>query len=184
MNGLFDFGWRWFAVFFSWLASLFVLGGCSVVDTGPIVTKAITENVTGAMKQLLAQYQPENMSVDVDGKINDPVYRGRIFVGTGVLVDIVLGVQGVDASLEFNTDGRGVEVPPEVAAEARSIMGNALLSETEKQRLLASLFEKWLLSTTQPTHIEMKDVSTPGDPIGIAPLPATDGARTTLVALQ
>lgn len=156
---MFDSKWFFGAVvaFLTWLVTSIV--GCSIVDTGPIITKTIAENSTGVIKQALSQYQPDAMSLDANGHINDPRYYMKMFVGTGVYVDILLGVNGIDTEVVFNSDGRGIPVSPEVTAEARRIMGNTLMTDAEKQKALQSVFTQWLRTLSAPAVVEMTDTS-------------------------
>ncbi len=140
-----------------WMAVAMIVGlaitwlpGCSVYSTGPKVAETIGEGSMGLAKALVTQYQPEQMNAGVDGKINDPRYRCKTFVGTGVYVDIILSLEGADLGFDVKSWGKGVEVPTEVRERAVAIMGDAALSEQQRTDVVGELVIGWLQSPAAP----------------------------------
>lgn len=126
------------------LWGLTAFGGCGIINTGPTVATAAVEAATGTARVLAAQFQPEQMRAGVEFDIHDPRYFTKVFVGTGVLCTIDMGLNGVDTSVDISGSGKGVQIPLDVKTKLIAIMGNAALSEEQRKTMFAEAIANWL----------------------------------------
>lgn len=120
------------------------LSGCSVINTGPEVVKTSGEIAAGGAKALFSAYQPVQMSADISADVNDPTYWSELFVGSGIYTRFSMGVKSAELRASIDSTGHGVEIPLEVRTEALEIIGNEMMSETERRDRLSKLFLEFM----------------------------------------
>lgn len=123
--------------------------GCSIVDSGPRMMQTAVEGAAGTAKLLLAQYSPEQMNVAVGGEVNDPSYQVRLFAGSGVLVDLTMGLNGADLNFDILSSGSGTAIDEKLREEALAIIGRSGLAEDERRTLLVEAVLRWLAGRTE-----------------------------------
>lgn len=155
-----------FWVFVGWWA-LLGSAGCGIVNTGPKVATATVEAATGVAKLLAAQFEPEQMRAGVEFDIHDPRYFTKVFVGTGVLCTIDMGLNGVDTSVDISGSGRGGQIPLEVKTQLIAIMGNHALSEEQRRTAIVEAIMGWLAKPETREPI-------PGDDVSLTPIAPLD----------
>ncbi len=167
-----DWIWKWLGLFVFLVAVLTGQFGCTVVGTGPKVAQSAVEAASGAIKVMLAQYQPDQMHADVSLDVNDPRYTATVFVGVGTMVQVQLMLEGAEASVAVNSSGKGVDVPLEVKTELLSIIGNGLLSDEERKTRLVETLTEWLSpakAETKTEHDPPAETKTPVAPSAWTP---------------
>lgn len=111
--------------------------GCSVIDTGPRMAKEIGGTARTLATAIVAQYKPETVTAGVDGKINDPRYRCKMFYGAGTYVDITLTLEGADLGFDIKSAGSGIDIPSETRVEIARILQLQDISEDERKKMIA-----------------------------------------------
>ena len=127
-----------------WFLSLLFVSGCSVINTGPQMAEQIGGIAAGAAKSLMTAYQPDQMSVDVDGKISDPRYNVKMFFGAGTYVDMVVSLIGADLGFGIDSAGHGIDVPLETKERLLEIIKDPNLDEEARRNAITEAILEWL----------------------------------------
>jgi hypothetical protein len=130
--------------------------GCSYLNTGPALAKQVAEIAGDGAKAILQSYQPERMSADIRGTVDDPRYRCKMFVGSGVYVDVLLTLEGADLTFTLDSSGTGVPVPLDARTELLTLIGNDQLSEADRSAAIAEALARWLapVPDSSPPQLE------------------------------
>lgn len=132
------------------LALAVTLAGCSVINTGPDMARQTGAIAQGGAKALLAAYQPQQTQMAIDGAVNDPCYRVRVFVGAGTVVDMELSLAGAELAFGVNSSGKGIVIDDDLKRECLDIIGRADLSELQREEALTNAFIRWVDRWTSP----------------------------------
>lgn len=149
--------------------SLWHLTGCDVINTGPRMANEIGKTTAEGVKVLISQMKPETMRAGMDGKINDPRYRVRAFVGAGTLIDIEVSLTGAELGFDVGAEGVGGDMDRETFNTLIGLHNSELPSEA-RQRLMAEVIADWVrkqgpqLGTQTPNNPANPGAKAAGEP--------------------
>lgn len=132
--------------------------GCDVLNTGPRMANQIGNSTAEGVKVLLSRMEPEAMRAGMDGRISDPRYRVRAFVGAGTLIDIEVSLTGADLGFDIGAEGVGGAMDRQTF-DTLIGLHNAELPGEQRQRLMAEVIAEWVRK--QPTPPATKTLDTP-----------------------
>ncbi len=150
-----------------WLSGCLSMG-CEAMNSGPRMMERVVEVGGATASTLLATYQPTQTQASVEGSINDPRYRVKMFAGTGVYFDTIMSLEGADLRFNVVSAGEGRDIDDSFRKELLSIIGRGDLAEEAKQKAIMDVITRWMLAkaeavvpppggtvttpTTQPTN--------------------------------
>lgn len=132
------------------LLTLPCITGCSIMDTGPAMTRDIMGGVTAIGTTLAARLDPHEMTAGASGSIQNPEFVVDGFVGTGVHWSMTLRMIGADAQFDVDAAGAGsAEHQAEVLDQIAAIWRDAALSDQERQSQVLALLAAWVASVNE-----------------------------------
>jgi len=132
------------------MAGLLALPGCSMWDTGPATVAKVTEGVSAVGITLASKMNPSEMTAGADGRVSNPEFAVRGFVGTGYYYDLNLRLIGADLGFDIDAAGTGrPELDSDLFEALQEIWTRTDITLAEKQRLILALVRTWAAPTDE-----------------------------------